>query len=35
MQDYINLRNDLTEYEKEFIFQTNKFEDVIHELLSK
>lgn len=31
----LQVRNDLTEYEKEFIFQTSKFEDVIHELLSK
>ncbi len=31
----LNIRNDLTEYEKELIFETSKFEDFIHEFFNK
>ncbi len=31
----LQIRNDLTEHEKELIFETNKFEDFIHEFFVK
>lgn len=31
----LHLRHDLSEYDKELIYQTAKFEDLIHELLNK